>query len=95
MGQVAHLDLAILGRRPRTLSTLPQGDEEGRSLDQAPRRLLQQHELQKLLKNLGIGLYPTRPRSPPPALGQDLAEESLFSDCESQVPAGWDEWEAA
>jgi len=59
------------------------------------RALLQQHELQRLLKNLGIGLYPTRPRSPPPSLDQDLAQDSLFSDCESQVPAGWDEWEAA
>ena len=75
------------------------------------RALLQQHELQRLLKNLGIGFYPTRPRSPPPpSLDQDLAQESLFSECpegvlalgpgraigcESQVPAGWDEWEAA
>lgn len=42
-----------------------------------------------------IGLYPTRPRSPPPpSLGQDL-EESQFSDCESQVPTDWDDWEAA
>ena len=41
--------------------------------------LIQQHELNRLLKNLGIGLYPTRPRSPPPpSLGQDL-EESQFS----------------
>ncbi len=60
------------------------------------RALLQQHELQRLLKNLGIGLYPTRPRSPPaPGLDQDLAQESLFSDCESQIPAGWEEWDAA
>ena len=57
--------------------------------------LIQQHELNRLLKNLGIGLYPTRPRSPPPpSLGQDL-EESQFSDCESQVPTEWDDWEAA
>ena len=62
---------------------------------QAPRPLIQQHELNRLLKNLGIGLYPTRPRSPPPpSLGQEL-EESQFSDCESQVPTDWDEWEAA
>ncbi|MFN8613674.1 MAG: hypothetical protein U0931_39430 [Vulcanimicrobiota bacterium] len=61
---------------------------------QAP-ALNQQHELNRLLKNLGIGLYPTRPRSPPPpSLGQEL-EESQFSDCESQVPTDWDEWEAA
>ena len=57
--------------------------------------LVQHHELNRLLKNLGIGLYPTRPRSPPPpSLGQDL-EESQFSDCESQVPTEWDDWEAA
>ncbi|MCW5867852.1 MAG: hypothetical protein KIS61_11370 [Candidatus Eremiobacteraeota bacterium] len=35
------------------------------------------------------------PLAPPPALGQDLLDESQFSDCESQVPAGWDDWEAA
>ena len=53
------------------------------------RALLQQHKLQRMLKNLGIGFYPTRPRAPPPpSLDQDLAQESLFSDCESQVPAG-------
>ena len=57
--------------------------------------LIQQHKLNRLLKNLGIGLYPTRPRSPPPpSLGQEL-EESQFSDCESQVPTDWDDWEAA
>ena len=62
---------------------------------QAPRPLIQQHELNRLLKNLGIGLYPTRPRSPPPpSLGQEL-EESQFSECESQVPTDWDDWEAA
>ncbi len=52
--------------------------------------LLQQHELQRLLKNLGMGLYPTRPRSRPLALDQDLTQESLFSECDTQVPAGWD-----
>ena len=57
--------------------------------------LVQQHELNRLLKNLGIGLYPTRPRSPPPpSLGQALGE-SQFADSDSQVPAGWDDWEAA
>ena len=57
--------------------------------------LIQQYELNRLLKNLGIGLYPTRPRSPPPpSLGQDL-EESPFPDCESQVPTDWEDWEAA
>ncbi|MFN8612943.1 MAG: hypothetical protein U0931_35720 [Vulcanimicrobiota bacterium] len=61
---------------------------------QAP-ALIQHHELNRLLKNLAIGLYPTRPRSPPPpSLGQEL-EESQFSDCESQVPTDWDNWEAA
>ncbi|MFN8613660.1 MAG: hypothetical protein U0931_39360 [Vulcanimicrobiota bacterium] len=57
--------------------------------------LSQQHELQRLLKNLGIGLYPTRPRSPPPPSSHlDLATDA-FSDCDSQVPEGWDNWEAA
>lgn len=53
------------------------------------RALLQQHELQRLLKNLGIGLYPTRPRSPPPPAldDQDLAQESLFSEGPEGVPA--------
>lgn len=31
---------------------------------------------------------------PPPSPGQEL-EESQFSDCESQVPSDWDDWEAA
>jgi len=59
------------------------------------RALSEQHELQKLLKNLGIGLYPTRPRSPPPpSFHLELANDS-FSDCDSQIREGWDEWEAA
>lgn len=88
MGQVAHPDLANLGGRPRTLPPLSKGDEKAKSL-------IQQHELHRILENLGIGLYPTRPRSPPPpSLGQEL-EESQFSDCESQVPTDWDDWEAA
>ena len=65
--------------------------------------LLDQHELQRLLKNLGIGLYPARPRSPPPPRTAGLppgpdenrVEQSQFSDPDSQVPANWDEWEAA
>ncbi len=35
------------------------------------------------------------PLPPPPALGQDLVDESQFLDCESQVPTGCDDWEAA
>ena len=58
--------------------------------------LLEQHELQRLLKNLGIGLYPTRPRSPPPPdQEQELFQDSQFSDNESQVPLDWDQWDAA
>ena len=58
--------------------------------------LLEQHELQRLLKNLGIGLYPTRPRSPPPPdQEQELLQDSQFSDNESQVPLDWDQWDAA
>jgi hypothetical protein len=57
--------------------------------------LTEQAELQRLLKNLGIGLYPTRPRSPPPPSGHLDLDDANFSDCESQVPEGWDQWEAA
>ena len=58
--------------------------------------LLEQHELQRLLKNLDIGQYPLRPRSPPPP-DRDLtfAPDSEFSEPESQVPPDWDEWDAA
>ena len=42
--------------------------------------LLMQHELQRLLKNLDIGNYPTRPRSPPPPdPGQIASPESRSS----------------
>ena len=60
------------------------------------RALFDQHELRRLLQNLGIGQYPMRPRSPPPP-DPDLAAtpDSLFSDPESQVPKDWDEWHAA
>ena len=60
------------------------------------RALFDQHELRRLLQNLGIGQYPMRPRSPPPP-DRDLAAipDSLFSDPESQVPKDWDEWHAA
>ena len=74
--------------------------------------LLEQHELQRLLKNLDIGQYPIRPRSPPPpdrdeagcddlfgaSVAPDSAEvqrDSEFLDDASQVPPGWDEWDAA
>jgi len=64
--------------------------------------LNQQHELQgtcrmpRLLKNLGIGLYPVRPRSPPPPSSHlDSADDSQFSDCDGQIPEGWDQWDAA
>jgi hypothetical protein len=67
------------------------------------RPLRDRTELERLLNNLNIGKYPTRPRSPPPP---DLDEEH-FDDTppdtptpwpdqsESQVPPGWDEWDAA
>ena len=58
--------------------------------------LMDQHELQRLLKNLDIGLYPVRPRSPPPPSSQeDLAEDAHFSACDSQIPEHWNEWDAA
>lgn len=58
--------------------------------------LNEQHELQRLLKNLGIGLYPYAPgRPPPPCPHPDLAADAQFSDCDSQVPEGWDHWDAA
>ena len=67
------------------------------------RPLRDQAELQRLLDNLAIGKYPTRPRSPPPAdFDDDFCEEPLADaptpwpdHSESQVPAGWDEWDAA
>ena len=58
--------------------------------------LVEQHELQRLLKNLGIGRYPIRPRSPPPQEpDQGIDADSLFSDCQNQAPPEWDEWDAA
>ena len=58
--------------------------------------LLMQHELQRLLKNLDIGNYPTRPRSPPPPEPeQSTIPDSEFSDNQNQVPEQWDEWDAA
>lgn len=57
--------------------------------------LTEQAELQRLLKNLGIGLYPTRPRSPPPPSAHLDLDDANFTDCDSQVPDGWDQWEAA
>jgi len=57
--------------------------------------LTEQAELQRLLKNLGIGLYPTRPRSPPPPSDHLDLDDANFSDCDSQAPEGWDQWEAA
>lgn len=57
--------------------------------------LTEQAELQRLLKNLGIGLYPTRPRSPPPPSAHLDLDDANFSDCDSQVPEGWEQWEAA
>ena len=89
MGQVENPDLASWAVDPELC---PRCQKEM----QRAKALVQQHELNRLLKNLGIGLYPTRPRSPPPpALGQDLDDDSPFSDCESQVPADWNDWEAA
>lgn len=52
-------------------------------------------ELQRLLKSLGIGGYPTRPRSPPPDSTSDAVSDSEFFDSQSQVPSNWDEWGAA
>ena len=49
----------------------------------------------RLLKNLGIGLYPTRPRSPPPQSAHLDLDDANFSEYDSQVPDGWDQWEAA
>ncbi|MBT9588614.1 hypothetical protein IV102_35075 [bacterium] len=70
----------------------PQGGKEMRR----SKALNEQHELQRLLKNLGIGLYPVRPRSPPPPSSHlDSADDSQFSDCDSQIPEGWDQWDAA
>ena len=58
--------------------------------------LMDQHELQRLLKNLDIGLYPVRPRSPPPPSSQlDPADDAHFSACDSQIPEHWDQWDAA
>ena len=57
--------------------------------------LREQHQLQRLLKSLGIGLYPVRPRSPPPPDPQLDTDSGTFSDCDSQIPTGWDDWEAA
>ena len=52
-------------------------------------------ELKRLLNGLGIGGYPIRPRSPPPLEETESAPDSAFPDDVSQIPPGWDEWEAA
>ena len=63
---------------------------------QRSKALLERHELNRLLENLGIGAYPIRPRSPPPSDVSDFdSQDSGFADPESQVPVGWDEWDAA
>ena len=61
------------------------------------RTLFERQELMRLLKNLKLGGYPTRPRSPPPADGLEIHSDGEFlGDREaSQIPPGWDEWEAA
>ena len=68
------------------------------------RPLRDQAELQRLLANLAIGKYPTRPRSPPPPDSDDgYACEEPPADAptlwpehsESQVPPDWDKWDAA
>ena len=59
--------------------------------------LLEQHELNRLLKSLNIGGYPTRPRSPPPDRESESSTlpDSQFSEEHSQVPPDWDNWDAA
>jgi len=42
------------------------------------RSLLERHELRRLLKNLDIGQYPMRPRSPPPPDRDEAGGEDLF-----------------
>ncbi len=59
--------------------------------------LCEQHEVKRLLGNLGIGEYPKRPRSPPPADEDANMDETSGWNPESdtQVPPDWDNWDAA
>jgi hypothetical protein len=59
------------------------------------RTLFERQELLRLLKNLKLDNYPSRPRSPPPPDGPDMLPDCEFSDDTNQVPPGWDECEAA
>ena len=59
--------------------------------------LFEQQELRRLLKNLGLGSYPLRPRSPPPAEDDEHTDQSADwnPESETQVPPDWDNWEPA
>jgi len=66
------------------------------------RTLFDPEELRRLLKNLKLGDYPSRPRSPPPpdneneVDGSEAGQTLLWSDEHSQVPpGGWENWDAA
>gem|GEM_PF-6285080 len=66
------------------------------------RTLFDPEELRRLLKNLKLGDYPIRPRSPPPPDNENKVEGSeggqtvLWSDEHSQAPpGGWENWDAA
>ena len=59
--------------------------------------LCEQQEVRRLLESLGIGAYPTRPRSPPPPDDDDNLDQTFgwSPESDTQVPPGWDNWDAA
>ena len=59
------------------------------------RVLVERQELLRLLKNLKLGNYPSRPRSPPPPEEPDSLLDSEFRDDTTQLPPGWEDLEAA
>lgn len=80
----------------RTWAVDPELCPQCRKQMKRAKALFEKHELQRLLKNLGIGRYPIRPRSPPPQEpDHGIDADSHFSDDQNQAPPGWEEWEAA
>jgi hypothetical protein len=80
----------------RTWKTDPELCPKCKKTMKRSKTLFDRVELNRLLKNLGVGPYPTRPRSPPPGDDpEEWTDPQGPAENQSQIPPGWEDWEAA